>query len=73
MPRLPLISGRELVKALGQLGFVEVSQRGSHLTMRRGNVSCVVPLHREVRRGTLTGVLSQANVTLDELLRAISH
>jgi predicted RNA binding protein YcfA (HicA-like mRNA interferase family) len=68
MPKLPVLSGAELVKALERLGFVQVRQRGSHVVMRRGSNGTVVPLHREVKAGTLAGILRQASVTPDELI-----
>lgn len=70
MPRLPLLSGREIVVILQRLGFMEMRQRGSHLVLRRGASVCVVPLHREVKTGTLAGILRQAGVTVDEFLAA---
>ena len=66
MPRLPRISGTEAVRALQRLGFEVVRQRGSHIVMRRGSSGCVVPNHREVRVGTLAGVLRQAGVSVEE-------
>lgn len=39
--------------------------------MRRGSIGCVVPNHRELKRGTLTGVLKQAGVALDDFLAAL--
>lgn len=45
MPRLPRVSGAEAVRILEQLGFAVVRQRGSHIVMRRGAVSCVIPNH----------------------------
>ena len=53
---------------LERLGFEPVRQRGSHVVLRRGDVGCVVPLHKEVKTGTLAGLLRQAGVTIDELL-----
>jgi len=50
------------------LGFVVVRQRGSHIVMRKGALGCVVPNHREVKIGTLMGVLKQADVTAEEFL-----
>lgn len=38
--------------------------------MRRGSSRCVVPDHREVGIGTLSGVLKQAGVSRDEFLSA---
>ncbi|MGF1549744.1 MAG: type II toxin-antitoxin system HicA family toxin [Sphingomonadaceae bacterium] len=55
MPRLPVLSGAEVVRALERLGFEQKRQRGSHVVMRRGEAGCVVPLHEEVKRGTLAG------------------
>ena len=71
MPDYPVLSGAEIVKALTRLGFVLVRQRGSHVVMRRGAMGCVVPLHREVKRGTLAGIIRQAGVTADEFLKAL--
>ena len=67
MPKLPVLSGLELVKALERLGFQQIRQRGSHVVMKRGSVGTVVPLHREVKAGTLAGILRQAGVTVVEL------
>ena len=38
--------------------------------MRRGFSRCVVPDHREVKAGTLLGILKQAGVSRDEFLSA---
>ena len=70
MPKLPHVSGAEVLRALERLGFVKVRQKGSHVIMRRGAIGCVVPLHREVKVGTLAGVLRQAGVTADDFLKA---
>ena len=71
MPKLPVLSGRDLVKALERLGFEQMRQRGSHVVMRRGSVVCVVPLHNEVKAGTLAGIVRQAGLTQDEFLGAV--
>ena len=71
MPKLPRISGRECVRALEKLGFVQVRQRGSHVVMRSGDRGCSVPMHRELKTGTLRGVLKQAQVTEGEFLEAL--
>ena len=65
-PSLPIVSGREVVRALAKVGFVEVSQRGSHLKLRNEkNRTVIVPLHRELARGTLRSILRQADLTVD--------
>ncbi|HEY2329057.1 MAG TPA: type II toxin-antitoxin system HicA family toxin [Verrucomicrobiae bacterium] len=71
MPKLPRISGPEIVRALQRLGFEIARQRGSHIIMRRGASGCVVPNHREVKVGTLAGVLRQAGISAEELISAL--
>ena len=68
MPKLPRISGSEIVRTLQRLGFEVKRQRGSHIIMRRGDSGCVVPNHREVKVGTLAGVLRQAGVSAEEFI-----
>lgn len=71
MPKFPIVSGAEVVRALERLGFVVARQRGSHIVMRRGSMGCVVPNHREVKVGTLVGLLKQAGVSPDEFIDAL--
>ncbi len=71
MPKLPLLSGSDVVKALERLGFAQVRQRDSHVVMRRGGVGTVVPLHKELKTGTLAGILRQAQLGQDEFLGAV--
>ena len=71
MPKLPRISGTEAVKALERLGFTVARQKGSHVVLRRGAAGCVVPLHREMKTGTLAGALRQAGVSAEEFIAAL--
>jgi len=71
MPKLPILSGRDIIRALEQLGFEQVRQRGSHVVMRRGTHGTVVPLHAEVKTGTLAGILRQAELTQKDFLEAL--
>jgi predicted RNA binding protein YcfA (HicA-like mRNA interferase family) len=71
MPKLPRISGAEVVSALEHLGFSVTRQRGSHVVMRRGSSGCVVPNHREIKVGTLAGILKQADVSADEFIDSL--
>lgn len=71
MPKLPVLSGQDIVKALERLGFEALRQRGSHVVMRRGSQGTVVPLHKEVKTGTLAGIIRQAELSHDEFIKAI--
>ncbi len=73
MPKLPPISGRDLLRALERLGFREVGQRGSHVKLRRDDTICVVPLRPELKKGTLAGILRQAKLEADDLLKAMNR
>ena len=71
MPKLPRVSGAQVDRALETLGFVVVRQRGSHIMMRLGGSGWFVPNHRELKTGTLAGVLKQAGVTVDNFMQAL--
>jgi predicted RNA binding protein YcfA (HicA-like mRNA interferase family) len=75
MPDLPHLSGREILRALERLGFVQTRQRGSHVVLKKstpeGSVGCVVPLHDEVAIGTLRSILKQAKVSSDEFIKFV--
>lgn len=73
MTKLPVISGRKLVRALGRAGFEVDRQRGSHIILFRADPPTVlsVPNHRELDRGTLRAILRRADISpakLSELL-----
>ena len=72
MPSLPLISGAQAVRALKFLGFVVARQRGSHIVMRKGSQGCVVPNHKEIKIGTLGGLLKQAGVSVEDFIAALN-
>ena len=71
MPKLPRVSGAEVVRALQRLGFAVARQRGSHIVLRRGSTGCVVPNHRELKTGMLAGVLKQAGVSVEDFTNAL--
>ena len=65
MPDYPVLSGAEIVRAFERLGFERVRQRGSS--------GCVVPMHREVKRGTLAGIVQQSGIAPDEFIAALTR
>lgn len=71
MPKLPIVSSEAVIKALKRLGFDVIRQRGSHIVLRRGSFGCVVPNHREIKTGTLSGILRQAGVSTEEFIKAL--
>jgi predicted RNA binding protein YcfA (HicA-like mRNA interferase family) len=71
MPRLPVLSGEELIKTLQKTGFHKIRQKGSHVSLQKGEFKTVVPLHPELARGTLLGILKQCGLGRDELLHLL--
>ena len=71
MPKLPHVSGAEIQRALERPGFEKARQSGSHVAMKRDSKGCVVPMHSDVKIGTLAGVLRQAEVTPEEFVLAL--
>ncbi len=77
MPKLPVVSGPVFVKALLTLGYQITNRRGSHVVLhyRAGDSSTAitVPLHRELKKGTLATLLKRNELitgkTTDEMLK----
>lgn len=69
MPLNPL-SYREVKRKLEAAGFVEVSQKGSHVkfakTTEEGTRTAIVPRYREITIGTIGSILRQAGISADE-------
>ena len=78
-PRLRSLSGRDVVKALGTLGFEVVSIRGSHVKLRResaggGPQILTLPLHKQMAPGTLRAIYRQASrFVAEDDLRSLSY
>ena len=70
MARLPVLSAREVIRALTRLGFAVVRQSGSHIHLWHDEkrVLVTVPNHPELAKGTLLSVLKQARLTREEFL-----
>ena len=69
------LTGKELIKALGKLGYEISRQSGSHIrltTSRNGTHHITIPDHRPIKVGTLSGILGDVaahhQMTRDELL-----
>ena len=70
--RLPVLSGREIIKALAKVGFVPVRQKGSHVFLRHlDGRRTVVPLHEEVNKSTIMDIIQQTKLTRQEFLKLI--
>ena len=75
MPRFPVVSGRATVRALEKAGFTLIDQEGSHIKLRMRkearNYTVIVPLHPELARKTLSSILRQAGLSLEEFRKLL--
>ncbi|HPR89486.1 MAG TPA: type II toxin-antitoxin system HicA family toxin [bacterium] len=66
MPKLRVLSGREVCAILARHGFIEVRRRGSHIVMQRATekstITVPVPDHSEIRTGTLHSIIRQSGL-----------
>ena len=69
MPKLPNVSGNEVIKALTKIGFEAVRQKGSHVRMKdEDNRVVTIPIHnnKSLGKGLLRKILRDADLTVDE-------
>jgi len=77
--RLPVVTGKDLIKFLLSLGYNVVRQKGSHVrlekTTRVGTHKITVPHHNPVAKGTLNDILSKVSIwnqiSKEELIRML--
>jgi predicted RNA binding protein YcfA (HicA-like mRNA interferase family) len=69
VPRVPVLSGKELCHILNKHGFLEVRRRGSHIVMQKitgtSTITVPVPDHKELRIGTLQAIVRQSGLSKD--------
>ncbi|MBS3113821.1 type II toxin-antitoxin system HicA family toxin [Candidatus Woesearchaeota archaeon] len=71
MPKLPVISGIKVVKALSKIGYEIDHQTGSHMILRHKEEPhrrLTVPNHDEIAKGTLLAIIKQSGLTRDEFM-----
>lgn len=71
MVKLPVLSGKELIKVLQREGFIIVRQKGSHVSLYKDEFRTVVPLHSDLSKGTLIGILKQCGTTKEKLVELL--
>ncbi len=70
MPKLRILSGKEVCSILAQHGFQEVRRRGSHVVMQKKlpqtTITVPIPDHKEIRIGTLQSIIRQSGIPKTE-------
>jgi len=74
VPKLPVVSGIDAVKALAKVGWEVDHQTGSHMILRHRappHRRLTVPRHKELAKGTLRAIIRDAGLTVEEFLRLL--
>jgi len=75
VPKLPIVSGIEVIKALSKIGFQHIRTSGSHAILNKqsenGKITIPVPLHKELAKGTLKSIMRQTGLSLEDLLNLL--
>ena len=75
MAKLPILSARKLIKALTTIGFEVVSQKGSHIKMKKKTsievFTVIIPNYTEIPVGTLRSILRQAGLSPDDFIKLL--
>ena len=73
MTKLPVLSAREIIRALSKIGFRQVSQKGSHIKLKRilddKTWIVIVPNFKEIPIGTLLSIIRQSGLEKNEFLK----
>ncbi len=78
-PKLPQVSGQDLVRFLEKLGYQIIRQKGSHIRLRKimsiGEHNISIPNHKTIAKGTLNDILTRVslwnNISKEELINLI--
>ena len=72
--KLPVLSGKDVVKILSKLGYVLDHQTGSHQILRHKQAPfrrVTVPNHDEIAKGTLRAIIREVGLTREEFLELL--
>ena len=76
MSRLPIVSAKDLIRALEKEGFQVIRQKGSHIVVQKRMsgevVTTVVPDHSEIAKGTLRSILRKRRISPEQLIKLLA-
>lgn len=75
---LPLLHYKDIMKALEKAGFKIVGGKRNHIRMKKPRMSVsdkvrivIIPLHKQVAKGTLRSIIGQAGMSVEEFLKLL--
>jgi len=75
MPKIPIISGKKLLRVFKKHGYIKIRQKGSHVFIENpeNNTSTVIPIHQneDLGKGLIKSILNDLELSVEELIRMI--
>ncbi|MBC8183133.1 type II toxin-antitoxin system HicA family toxin [candidate division KSB1 bacterium] len=72
MTKIPVLDYWKVISALRRDGWIVVRQKGSHIRMQKHSLEktlkLTIPAHKPIKRSTLSHILKQANLSVDEFI-----
>ncbi len=72
MSKLPVVSGKDMIKILRKIGFKVDRRRGGHIYLIKDEPffkAVSVPNHKELKKGTLKNILKRSGLTVDDFMK----
>lgn len=76
MPKLPVVSGQDVVRILTKAAFEVHHQKGSHIILKQTSppfARLSVPDHKELKRGLLVSLIRESGLTRDQFVRLLEE
>ncbi|XHH08673.1 MAG: type II toxin-antitoxin system HicA family toxin [Candidatus Bathyarchaeia archaeon] len=77
MPKQKPLSGLRIIKALTKAGFEIIGRKGSHVRLKKKAIQnvkiVIVPVHPEIKKGTLKSILRQSGLTEEDLEKLLNE
>ena len=74
-PKIPIVTAKELIRALKRAGFSKDRQKGSHLTLinSKTNKTITIPVHTgvDIGKGLLKKIITEAGLTTEEFIKLL--
>jgi predicted RNA binding protein YcfA (HicA-like mRNA interferase family) len=75
MTKVPSLDYDRIIKGLKRNGWVVVRQKGSHIRLQKHDgdevLKLTMPAHSPVKRSTLSHILKQVRLTIDDFMKLI--
>jgi len=75
MMKVPSLNYEKVINALRRDGWVVIRQRGSHIRLQKhtedNTLKLIVPAHRPIKKSTLSHIIKQANLTVENFIRLV--